>query len=220
MKYIFLALSTLSLCACSVSETEQEPTIDSIVLLEEYTENGITCIAEGIYPKISGLTSKQVEVNINSYFDEFTYGIREDMRNCPKFLANVTEDEAELTDTTDVDFVVTRLDNQYLSIILMRSQYFEGAARPNNSIDTFVFDIATGQPIPVEDFADTSVLTEYVKTQVAKEGLGDYPSETSNPIKKYFLTEKDLVLVDLFFVHAIQAFEVKVPLAEIVDLNI
>jgi hypothetical protein len=151
---------------------------------------------------------------VSSAYETLSPDIQEDTSACLK------EGGAELTDSTEVDFEVTRLDDHYFSVVLSRSQYLEGAVHPNNSITTLVFDLSTGQPIPLTEFAEESVLLEYVQAQVTKEGIGTYPSETSNPIEKYCLTEESLVLVDLFSVYAVQAFEVEVPLAEIVDQKI
>ena len=216
MKNLFLALSALSLCACSIDTEELNALVDSISLQEEVTVEGITCRAEGEYPSISGLSSRQIEININSYFDKFAHQIQEEIRNCKEQYASLIEEGTELSENTTVSFRVTRLDDQYLSILLLKSKYFDGAAYPNNTIDTFVFDLSTGQPLQIEDITSTDLLP-FVQKQFTKEHLGEYPSETSNPIEKFYLTDDALVLVDLFMVHAMQGVEVEVPLAEITD---
>ncbi|MDP6561327.1 MAG: hypothetical protein QF793_00190, partial [Candidatus Peribacteraceae bacterium] len=211
MKHILLSLSTLSLCACSIEMESQDPVIEPIALQEEYAEGGITCTAEGKVLRVSGLLSKQVEVNINSYFDEYAYQIQEDIRNCSTQYQAIAEEGVELSEHTTVDFHVTLIDDEHLSILLLQSKYFDGAAYPNNSIETFVFDLSTGQPIVLEDFVnDMQKLTELVSQKTSQEGL-TYPSDTSNAIEKFYLTEDAVVLVDLFSVHAVQAFEVSVP---------
>ncbi len=190
-----------------------EPVIESIALEQEYSKDGITCTAEGTYPRISELASTLVAVNINSYFNEYAFQLQQDILNC----AEQYEDIDLIKENTTVDFHVALLNDTYLSILLLQSKYFDGAAYPNNSIESFVFDLSTGQPIVLEDFVnDMQKLTELVSQKTSQEGL-TYPSDTSNAIEKFYLTEDAVVLVDLFSVHAVQAFEVSVPLEEISD---
>ena len=225
MKHILLSLSALSLCACSIAMETTEPVIESIALNEKSTAKGIICTATGVYPRISGLSSRQVELNIEGLIELYIYEIREGIRICPSQLEDITEDDTELTDSTDVDFKVTRLDDQYFSVVIVSSQYFEGAAHPNNTIDTMVFDLSTGQYKELEDWFDRdedyeTTLTEFVQKDLEERGLGDYPSDMSNSVDKYYLTDDAIVLVDLFGTHAQQAIEVEVPLAEIIDHKI
>ena len=200
---------------------EQSASIESITLSERAESDGIVCTAEGSYPHITGLPSVQVEVNINGHFDEYAYGIRDDIEHCPQQLGDLTEDGAEVLDATDVDFEIARLDDSYLSVVLVRSQYFEGAAHPNNHIDTLTFDIVTGQPLHLEDLLTGDYelqLTRHVAAAVKLKGLGEYPNDLSNPIHKFYLTEEALVLVDLFSAHAVQAFEVEIPLESLAGI--
>lgn len=216
MKNLLLSLGVLSLCACSMPLVLEDPVISSVALKEAVSEGDVTCIVEGEYPHISGLASVQVALNINSYFDEFAYGLREDIRHCPTGTGT-------LLDTTQVSFTVTRLDKQYLSVALLASQFTQGAAHPRNSIETFVFDMSTGQPITLSNLFVASTdysatLEEYVQRKAAEEYLGDYPSDTTNPIAKFYLTEDSIVLVDLFTIHATQAFEVEILFEELSGL--
>ena len=123
MKHLLLALSTLSLCACSIAMETTEPVIESIVLTEEYSKDGINCTAEGEYPRISELASRQVEININSYFDRATHQIQEHIRNCDEQYEALIEEGTELSEKTNVDFQVTLINEQYLSILLLQSTY-------------------------------------------------------------------------------------------------
>lgn len=218
-----LLLTGLLLSACSIGMEPQQGVVEAVPISESTQAQGIVCKAEGSYPRVSGLSSVQVEVNINAHFDEYAYGVREDMRNCPEQYLDLVVEDAELLDSTYVDYEIARLDDDFFSVSLLRSQFFEGAAHPNNWIDTFTFDMATGQPIELADlFADDSdymvELTRRTAAAVNASGMGEYPSETSNPIEKYYLTTQSLVLVDLFSVHAQQAFVVRIPLEELKDI--
>lgn len=209
------------LVGCSIEMETPEGIVEDMEISQQASAGGIRCIASGVYPHVSNLASTQVAVNINSYFDEYAYHINEDIRSCPEQLADLTVENTELLDATDVDYEVTRFDETYFSVVLLRSQYFEDAAHPNNFIDTFVFNLSSGQPMELQDFFQNDVdaeivLMRYVIEQAEEHEL-EYPSESSNPIAKFYVTEDEIVLVDLYSVHAAQAFEVHVPFRDLKD---
>ena len=102
--------------------------------------------------------------------------------------------------------------------MLLTSQMLEGAAHPNNSINTFTFDLQSGQTIDLaEYFRDTpgyeEILEQAIAAALEREEMEIDP-ELRNPIKKFYLTRDALVLVDLFDVHVLKGFEVRIPLTD------
>ncbi len=211
----------LVLTACAIGMVEQEGTIESVRIRESAHQGNIICEATGEYPHVSNLMSRQVEVNINGYLDDFAYGIAKDIEACPDLMKDLVTDGTGLRDTTDVHYAVKLLHQKYLSVVLLRSQNFEGAAHPNNTIETMTFDLRDGQPVELKSLfkegVDTeSLLTEHIRKALKEERVeSSYPSETSKPIRQFYLTETSLVLVDLFDIYALQGFEVEIPLVDL-----
>ncbi|MCA9370914.1 MAG: hypothetical protein KC680_03060 [Candidatus Peregrinibacteria bacterium] len=214
-----LPLTTLSilLTACSIDIVSSVPTIEDIPLHKQASLPGITCILQGTIPHISNLDSKQVEVNINSKIDAYIRTTELSNAACPKQLLDLTEDDATLNDTTTVDYAVGMLENDIFSVKLMESQYFDGAAHPNNSVTTFTFSLIDGQPITLkmlfpdeQDFP--TFLKQHINDALAAEGIDEtYPSDMTNETVKYYLTPDAVVLTDIFTIHALQGFEVAIP---------
>ena len=222
MKKTFSVLAAaLALYGCSIEMEETTPQIEGVAVQTTATENGIICIATGVYPQISNLPSRQIEVNINAIFDAYLREIESDISACPALMSDLVVEGSELTDSTNISFSVKRLDDTYASIVLVRSQYFEGAAHPNNSITTYTFSLRDGQTIALSElFTDSTkaeeLLTQKINDQLVVDGMeSSYPSETSNGLGAYYLTNTDLVLVDLFGVHAMQGYEVAIPFTEL-----
>lgn len=218
MRKPFFAIAILFLAGCSIDMEEMHPTVEHVFLQEEASIGGIVCTLEGSYPHIKNLDSVQVEININAAMDTFAMQTKDAIRNCPAYLAELTENAAEAKDSSVVSFDVKRLDDAIFSVVLLTSQMFEGAAHPNNTIDTFVFDLSEGQPLNLVTYLrDTTsyeeILESYVVRAMEKDGM-DIENALLNPIGKFYLTEQELVLVDLFDVHALKAFEVRIPLTE------
>lgn len=223
MKYYAPLLLLLALTACAPQISETTGAITDVEISEHASEGGVVCNASGNYPHVSNLSSSQIEANINGYLDEYARQISIDMEHCTNQYADLLAKDGTLMENTDIDYIVTRFDEVYLSILLLRSAYMDGAAHPNNMIDAYVFDMTTGQPLALEDlFAKDSNYMTYLENAVReaaeREDIGTYPSDTSNPISTYYVTDTDLVLTDLYFVHAIQAFEVAIPLEDITDM--
>lgn len=220
---LFLFAVSVLLAACSIDVEETVPTVIPVAVDETTSADGITCTAEGVYPHISNLTSEQIAVNINSVFESYAREIEGNMNTCLAYMQDLLEEDANLTDTTTVAYDVKRLDDHFFSVTLTKSQYFEGAAHPNNSITTYTFSMRDGQPIDLADlFADdvnTEVLlTDLINDQLTAEGIvTPYPSETANGLGSYYLTDDALVLVDLFSVYAVQGIEVRIPFTAIQD---
>ena len=224
MKHFFFAISVLTLTGCSIDMEETHPVVEQVFLQEEASIEGITCVLEGGYPHIKDLSSVQVEININAALDAFANLTKENVRDCPAKLLELTEDDAETRDTTNVQYDVKLLNADMFSLTLLTSQMFEGAAHPNNSIEAFTFDLSTGQPITLaEHFADTpgyeEILEQAIVAALQREDMEIDP-ELRNPTEKFYLTVSSLVLVDLFDVHALKGFEVSIPIREIeLELN-
>jgi hypothetical protein len=218
MKHTFFAAAVLLLTGCSIDIEETNPVIEQVFLQEEASIEGITCVLEGGYPHIKDLSSVQVEININAALDEFANTTKENVRDCPAQLVELTEDGAETRDITQVQYDVKLLNADVFSLTLLTSQMLEGAAHPNNSIDTFTFDLQSGQAIDLaEYFRDTpgyeEILEQAIVAALQREEM-DIDRELRNPTEKFYLTESGLVLVDLFDVHALKGFEVRIPIIE------
>src|SRR3989344_1952862 len=214
----------LILSACSIGMVEQEGTIESVGIHERAHQGNVICEATGEYPHIGNLLSRQVEVNINAYLDDFAHRLATDIEACPDLMKDLVTDGTALRDTTDVQYAIKLLDQKYLSVVLTRSRYFEGAAHPDNTTETVTFDLRDGQPIALKNLFKESVdvetlLTEHIRKTMKKERMeSSYPSETSKPIEKFYLTETALTLVDLFDVNALQGLTVEIPLAELAEV--
>jgi len=218
MKHFFFAISVLTLTGCSIDMEETHPVVEQVFLQEEASIDGITCVLEGGYPHIKDLSSVQVEININAALDAFANLTKENVRDCPAQLVELTEDGAETRDTTQVQYDVKLLNADVFSLMLLTSQMLEGAAHPNNSINTFTFDLQSGQTIDLaEYFRDTpgyeEILEQAIAAALEREEMEIDP-ELRNPIKKFYLTRDALVLVDLFDVHVLKGFEVRIPLTD------
>ncbi len=218
MKHFFFAISVLTLTGCSIDMEETHPVVEQVFLQEEASIDGITCVLEGGYPHIKDLSSVQVEININAALDAFANLTKENVRDCPAQLVELTEDGAETRDTTQVQYDVKLLNADVFSLMLLTSQMLEGAAHPNNSINTFTFDLQSGQTIDLaEYFRDTpgyeEILEQAIAAALQREEMEIDP-ELRNPIKKFYLTRDALVLVDLFDVHVLKGFEVRIPLTD------
>lgn len=216
MKHIFFAIFTLILTGCSIDIEESHPTVEQVFLQEEAKLDGIVCTIEGSYPHISGLSSVQVEVNINALMDEYARKAKDGIAQCPEYFNDITEEGAEILDSTTVSYDVKLLDDNVFSVVLLSSQMLEGAAHPNNTIDTFVFDLSSGQPMSLSEYyADTpgyeDILEKAITGSLLREEM-DIDGALRNPTKKFYLTNDSLVLVDLFDVHALKGFEVRIPL--------
>jgi hypothetical protein len=218
MKHTFFAAAVLLLTGCSIDIEETNPVVEQVFLQEEASIDGITCVLEGGYPHIKDLSSVQVEININAALDEFANTTKENVRDCPSKLLELTEDGAETRDTTVVQYDVKLLNADVFSLTLLTSQMLEGAAHPNNSIDTFTFDLSTGQTIDLaEYFRDTpgyeEILEQAIVIALQREEM-DIDPALRNPTEKFYLTESGPVLTDLFDVHALKGFEVRIPTIE------
>lgn len=219
-----ISLATVVLAACTPTLSEAQPTVEKVPLSMEEKSEGITCIAKGSYPKISGLHSTQIEVNINATLEAYVHQIERNLSACPKAMADLVETGSVLTDTTDVDFSVKRLDQDYFSIVLTSSQYFEGAAHPNNNLTTYTFSLTDGQPIALSEWflspeIGEEFLVERINAQLAADDMNmEYPSDTSSGLGAYYITDTELVLTDLYAVHAVQGYEVRIPLAEMTEV--
>ena len=220
----YAPLLALALTACSIGMVEERGVVTPVALEETATEGPVTCTASGHYLQVTNLMSRQVEVNINGYFDDFAFRVKRDIAACPGLMKDLVTEEAAFTDATTVRYDVKLLNQQYLSVVLTRSQYFEGAAHPNNTIETLTFDLRDGQPVTLKSLFKEgtdieSLLTEHIRTTLKKERVQSaYPSETSKPMEKFYLTETALVLTDLFDVYALQGMTVEIPLTELTEV--
>lgn len=215
MKHILFATSLLFLAGCSIDIEETHPIVEQTFLQEEASDGGIVCTLEGSYPHIKNLSSVQVEVNINAALDEIALNMKEAVRNCPATLSDIIEPDENILDTTTASYDVKLLDDTMFSVVILSSQMFEGAAHPNNSIEAFVFNLSSGQPITLKDyFEDTpgyeDILEQAITQALAREDMG-IDDSVRNPTSKFYLTADSLVLVDLFDVHALKGFEVRIP---------
>ena len=223
MRYLLLSIGLLFLTGCSIDIEETSPVVQKVFLKEKSSLNNIVCTLDGSYPHITNLSSVQVEININATMDAFADALKENIRNCPTLLTKNTEEGTKTIDSTTVDYTVTLLNEDFYSVSLLTSQMLEGAAHPQNSIDTFVFDIHTGQPISLKDyFSNTPNYKQQLENAVVlamkEEGI-DIDSTLRNPIEKFYLTEQYLVLTDLFDVFTLKGFEVKIPFTDIKKQN-
>jgi len=215
MKHILFATSLLFLAGCSIDIEETHPIVEQIFLQEEASDGGIVCTLEGSYPHIKNLSSVQVEVNINAALDEIALNMKEAVRNCPATLSDIIEPDENILDTTTASYDVKLLDDTMFSVVILSSHMLEGAAHPNNTIDTFVFDLTTGQPITLaEYFEDTpgyeDILEQAITQALQREEI-NIDEAVRNLAHKFYITEDSLVLVDLFDVHALKGFEVRIP---------
>ncbi len=223
-RILFRAVFIGLLVGCTPTLSETEPRVLNKSVDMQRETDGIICIATGMYPNIENLQSTQVEANINSVLNAYYYRVERDMKNCPELLAELVEEDSEVIDTTDLSYFVKRLDDDYFSVVLVRSQYFEGAAHPNNSLETYTFNLMDGQPIALSEwFTSPEVgevfLIEKINDQLAADDMDmTYPSDTSNGLGTYYVTDDALVLTDLYSVHAVQGYEVRIPFSEMTDV--
>ncbi|PIR54522.1 hypothetical protein COU75_00375 [Candidatus Peregrinibacteria bacterium CG10_big_fil_rev_8_21_14_0_10_42_8] len=218
MKHFLFAASLLFLAGCSIDIEETHPIVEQVFLQEEASNGGIVCTIDGSYPHIKNLSSVQVEVNINATLDELALTMKEVVRNCQETLNDITELDAAVLDSTTVSYDVKLLNDKIFSVTILSSQMLEGAAHPTNTIDAFVFDLSSGQPVTLSDyFANTpgyeGILEQAIVQALQKEDM-DLDGTLRNPVEKFYLTEDALVLVDLFDVYALKGFEVTIPLLD------
>lgn len=192
---------------------------------EEYSVDNITCVLNGEYPQISGHNNREVEEKINALLEERTAGVsRSNVSACPEELKNLVVTGTVAVDTSNVEFRLRTNDKGILSLAYVTSQYMEGAAHPNNSITGITVDLRNGNEFTLEniflpeyDFA--TELTKRISQMEQVEGLPAADlAEIRNSEPAFYFNRGDLVLTNLFTVHAIQGAELRIPLTELADV--
>lgn len=191
---------------------------------EKRSLDNIVCALSGEFPQISGHNNPAVEEKINALLEERTAAVsRANIERCPEELKRLLVTGTEATDTTNVDFRLYSNEKGVLSIAYVSSQYLEGAAHPNNSIIGVTVDLRTGNEYTLENMfvPDFDFKAELNKRLIAMEQTQGLNAEgivdIRNPKPAFYFSKGNLVLTDLFTVHAIQGAELRIPLSELKD---
>lgn len=169
------------------------------------------------YPQVEKLNNKARENKINQYLKkEFT-----------KFKNGKCEDDNQgETYQEEITYQVKMNNKGLLSIYYMNIGYLKKAAHPNNVSDSFNISLNTGNPIVFKNLfkKDKNYLNKInyqIKKSLEKQNI-DIEYQDSKTDFDFYLTDKQLVIINLFDFHAAQSVEAYInysDIKDIIDLN-
>jgi hypothetical protein len=169
------------------------------------------------YPQIDNLTDKNIKKKVNQYLKKEFTGFKN---------GTCSDDNQGDSYQEEINYQVKVNKNGVLSIYYENSGYLSGAAHPNNVLDSYNLSLKTGKPFEFKNIFrnDKNYLKKInymVKKSLAARDI-EISLEDSGTDFDFYLTEKQLVIINLFDSHAVQAIEVPINysyITDIIDLN-
>jgi hypothetical protein len=189
------------------------------VKLRKRSGNG-RCVFDVKYPQVAGLASRQAQASINTLLKKEFYpaGYEQCVRDSKT-------DKSVYHEETGYRVGLNR--QGVLSIKYESTGYAQGAAHPNNTFKAFTFDLKTGKAYRYEDLfrrdADYRKKIQGLLLSRLTKTLGADSEElarqaAAEPRHSFYLTNKGLVIFNLFDVHAAQGVEAALAPGEIADV--
>lgn len=165
------------------------------------------------YPQIEKLSNRIIENKINTYLKkEFN-----DPKNgqCEDY----TKDDIYKSDT---NYAVFLNDKGILSLTYSNEGYLEKSAHPNNLTKGINIFLNKGTPIEFKSlFTKNSKyverINEFIKKSLEKQKI-DFPLDYQKSDYDFFLTDKELVIINIFDFHAMQGVDAQISYASIKDI--
>lgn len=194
-------------------------------MYEKASQDGVTCVLEGLYPVVSRTAPHQAIDEINALIrKEITDTYAAGVQDCPQMYLDLIEPDSSLKETTQFGFHVEMNEKNILSITHYTSHYLEGAAHPTNLLDAFTVDVTTGTQYDLASLFRINSpyrerLISIVQEQIRQDGIvAGAEDQTDFSEWVFYLRPGHLVLGNFFTVHAIQAMQVAIPLYDLADI--
>lgn len=165
------------------------------------------------YPQIQNFKDKSIQNYLNQYLKkEFT-----------RFKNGKCEDDNEGNTYQEQTNYQVKMNNKgILSIYYINSGYLKEAAHPNNLLDSFNFSLNTGKPILFKSLfkKDKNYLNKInylIKKSLEAQNI-DIEYQDSKTDFDFYLTEKQLVIINIFDFHAAQSVEAPINFSAIKDI--
>lgn len=191
------------------------------ILSETYTEINEKVETNIKYPVLVNMKDKKIEDSFNNVIKERV----DEYKNL--YNRNDTDDKETLKQTIFVDYEILRKEKDYISLKLIISLYTEGAAHPNNFLDSITFDLETGSELRLKDLFKEDSDYEKTLNEVLNEKVKELEYELFEEYKgleehqQFYLTDNGLAIYYQPYVytpHAVGPLILEVPFAEIKDI--
>jgi hypothetical protein len=166
-----------------------------------------------VYPQLESFPAQPVQKMINRYLQkEFTK-----FRN-----GSCSDDNQGSSYQEEIDYQVKMRTNSILSIYYTNSGYLHNAAYPNNIIYAYNFSLKTGRLFTLKNLFKNDInylnrLNYLVKKSLESQNI-DIEFQDATHDFDFYLTEKQLVLINIFDFHAAQGIEVPIDYSGIKDI--
>lgn len=163
------------------------------------------------YPQIEKLSDKKIENKINTYLKkEF---LTQKNGKC-------SDNNLEEKYQEDIGYQTKLNSKDLISIVYDSSGYLEKAAHPNNFTSSINLLAATGNKIEFKNlFLKNSKylnkITEQIKLSLQKQNMTDIEVNSLTEDPEFYLTEKKLVIINIFSGHAMQSVEAPIDYSSI-----
>jgi hypothetical protein len=144
--------------------------------------------------------------------------------NKPDYINDDEENDKPIEENS-TGYGVTLLTPTTLSVRLWTSSDF-GGAHPVNGLEAFNIDLTSGYIYNYEDLFKLdsdykNIIPELVTVSLqrqASKGRYDYFPIEQRELFDFYLTRKNLVLINLYYVHAIQSLEAPIRVSDIAEI--
>ena len=215
-KAIFVISTILLLQSATQAADTQNNFISKVQIKNKYLKNlckNKKSIFTINYPQIEKLSNKAIENKINTYLKkEFN-----DPKNgqCEDY----TQEDIYKSDTNYHTFLN---DKGILSLTYSNEGYLEKSAHPNNLTQGIDISLNKGTPIEFKSlFTENSKyvdrINEVIKKNLEKQEI-EFPEDYQKSDYDFFLTNKELVIINIFDFHAMQSVDAQISYASIKDI--
>ncbi len=149
------------------------------------------------YPVLKNMVNEDIENKVNQVI----------MNRLNDYKTLYHADEEGYKETIYANYEVMKKGKDFLSIKFFISLYTEGAAHPNNVIDSLTFDLNTGKELTLNDLFKKDVDYQKVLNPILNDKVNDLGYELFEPYKGieeeqgFYITEQGLVVYYQTYVY-------------------
>ena len=164
------------------------------------------------YPQVYKISNKKIEKNINTYLKkEFT---KPKMGKCEDF----TKDDKYKSETT---YKITNNNKGILSVYYDNLAYMEKSAHPSNLYQGYSISLSDGKIMDFNSLFNKNTkyldkINSIIKDQLKVKKITSPFSNKKN--YDFYLTDKELVIINIFESHAIRNFKLPIKYSSIKNI--